>query len=318
MQGAGQSSVPTDDRPAFSPAYLRLLPDGGLARRAAEAQRRLLACNLCGRSCGVDRRSQLGGCRTGTTAQVASFGPHHGEEEVLRGWAGSGTIFFGSCNLHCVFCQNADISQTLGGSLMPASELAEVMLWLQARGCHNINLVSPTHVVPMILEAVAEAAGRGLHLPLVYNTGGYDSLETLALLDGVVDIYMPDMKYAEADVGLRLSGAKGYPAVNAAAVRAMQHQVGDLEIDGRGLAQRGLLVRHLVLPEGLSGTERILRFLAAEISPHTAVNLMAQYRPAYRADAIPELRRRTTAAEYDVAWQAGVEAGLTRLPLCSR
>ncbi len=318
MQGAGHASPPTPELGLITPAYLRLHSDATLAQRVARARRALLACNLCGRRCGVDRRSQLGGCRTGTIARLASYGPHLGEEDVLRGWAGSGTIFFGSCNLHCAFCQNADISQSQAGSLTPPAELADIMLWLQARGCHNINLVSPTHVLPMILEAVARAAGRGLRLPLVYNTGGYDSLEALELLDGVVDIYMPDMKYADAEVGFRLSGVQEYPAVNANAVRAMHRQVGDLVVDEQGLARRGLLVRHLVLPARLAGTEAIVRFLAHEVSPHTALNLMDQYRPAHRAHEVPELRRRTTGEEYRSAWQAAERAGLTRLALCSR
>ena len=300
------------------PAYRRLLADGSLSERVERARDMLLACDLCGRRCGVDRRSRLGACRTGTLARLASYGPHHGEEAVLRGWAGSGTVFFGSCNLHCVYCQNADISQSQSGRLTMASELAEIMLWLQARGCHNINLVSPTHVVPMILEAVAEAAVRGLRLPLVYNTGGYESPEALTLLDGVIDIYMPDMKYAEAEVGLRLSGVGDYPAVNQESVRAMHRQVGDLVVDENGLARRGLLVRHLVLPAGLAGSEWIMRFLATEVSPLTAVNLMDQYRPAHRAAEFPELRRHTTPEEYRAAWRAAEDAGLTRLGLCSR
>ncbi len=251
-------------------------------------------------------------------ARLVSYGPHHGEEDVLRGSAGSGTIFFGSCNLHCVFCQNAAISQAQTGSLVRAEELADVMLWLQARGCHNLNLVSPTHVMPMILQALAQAAERGLRLPLVYNTGGYDSLEALALLEGVIDIYMPDMKYADEALGRRFSAVADYPSVNTAAVREMHRQVGDLVIDGHGLAQRGLLVRHLVLPGGLSGTGAIVRFLASELSPHTALNLMDQYRPAHRAHEFPELRRPITTEEYATAWKLAVESGLTRLTLCSR
>jgi putative pyruvate formate lyase activating enzyme len=318
MQGAGQSWSRAGALPDIQPAFLRLHAAGALAARVKQAHQALLACNLCGRHCGVDRRTQLGACRTGTVARLASYGPHHGEEDVLRGWAGSGTIFFGSCNLGCVFCQNADISQAAAGSLTSADELADIMLWLQARGCHNINLVSPTHVVPMILEAVAAAAGRGLRLPLVYNTGGYDSRRALQLLEGVVDIYMPDMKYASAETGARLSGVPEYPAVNAAAIRAMHRQVGDLVLDARGLAVRGLLVRHLVLPNDLAGTEDILRFLATEISPHTALNLMDQYRPAHRAHEYPELRRRATTQEYRSAWLTAEHLGLTRLSLCSR
>ena len=318
MQGAGQASARLESPSDIQPAVLRLHAEGRLAARVELARQALLACNLCGRHCGVDRRTQLGGCRTGTVARLASFGPHHGEEDVLRGRAGSGTIFFSSCNLGCVFCQNADISQAPSGSLTPAEELADIMLWLQARGCHNINLVSPTHVVPMILEAVAEAAVRGLHLPLVYNTGGYESAEALALLDGVVDIYMPDMKYGDPEVAARLSGVQDYPACNALAVREMHRQVGDLELNARGLAVRGLLVRHLVLPNDLAGTEHVLRFLATEISPHTALNLMDQYRPAHRAREYPELRRQTTTEEYRSAWQTAERLGLTRLSLCSR
>jgi len=318
MQGAGHPSSQPEIWAPWMPAYRQLLADGTLSERMKQAWDILLACNLCGRRCGVDRRSRLGACRTGTLARLASYGPHHGEEAVLRGWAGSGTIFFGSCNLHCVYCQNADISQSHSGSLTPASELAKVMLWLQSRGCHNINLVSPTHVVPMILEAVAEAAVRGLRLPLVYNTGGYDSPEALALLDGVIDIYMPDMKYADPEVAARLSGVQDYPAVNAQAVCEMHRQVGDLVVDENGLARRGLLVRHLVLPAGLAGSERIMCFLANEISPHTAVNLMDQYRPAHCASEFPELRRRTTLEEYRAAWRSAEDAGLTRLGLCSR
>jgi putative pyruvate formate lyase activating enzyme len=318
MQGAGQPSSRAEIPALWVPAYRKLLADGVLPDRVQHARDRLLACNLCGRRCGVNRHRRLGACRTGPRARLASFGPHHGEEAVLRGWAGSGTIFFGSCNLHCVYCQNAEVSQSQSGSLTTACELAEIMLWLQARGCHNINLVSPTQVVPMILEAVAEAAMRGLRLPLVYNTGGYDSPEALALLDGVVDIYMPDMKYADPEVAARLSGVQDYPAVNAQAVLEMHRQVGDLVLDKAGLARRGLLVRHLVLPAGLSGTEAILDFLAAEISPHTALNLMDQYRPAHRASEFPELRRRTSSEEFRAAWRAAQDVGLTRLSVCSR
>lgn len=255
----------------------------------------------------------LGVCHTGEQARVSSFGAHMGEEDPLRGWRGSGTIFFTRCNLHCQYCQNHDISQTDDGDLMEPEELAAIMLRLQMHGCHNINLVSPSHVVPQILAAVLIAAGAGLRLPLVYNTGGYDALPTLALLDGVVNIYMPDMKYAGAAAGLRFSLTPDYPQVNRAAVKEMHRQVGDLQLDAGGLAVRGLLVRHLVLPAGLAGTEEVVRFLAQEVSPDTYLNVMAQYRPAYRASRYPELDRPITRAEHRAAVQAALDAGLHRL-----
>jgi putative pyruvate formate lyase activating enzyme len=236
-----------------------------------------------------------------------------GEEDPLRGWGGSGTIFFSRCNLHCQFCQNHDISQTDAGEFAQPQDIASMMLELQASGCHNINLVSPSHVVPQILAAVLLATQAGLRLPLVYNTGGYDSLETLALLDGVVDIYMPDMKYASAQTARHYSKIPNYPQVNQAAVRAMYNQVGDLQIDGRGLARRGLLVRHLVLPYNLAGTQEVVRFLAQEISRHTYLNLMDQYRPAFNARQFPKLNRRIKATEYSAAVQMAAEAGLERL-----
>ncbi len=296
------------------PSYVALWRNGVLARRVQAAYARLAACDICPRRCLVNRRAgELGICRTGERARISSFGPHHGEENPLRGWRGSGTIFFTRCNLHCQYCQNFDISQTDDGDAVEPEELAAIMLQLQAWGCHNINLVSPTHVVPQILAAVLIAVQAGLRLPLVYNTGGYDALATLALLDGVVDIYMPDMKYADAGLGLRYSLAPDYPAINQEAVKEMHRQVGDLQLDGRGLAVRGLLVRHLVLPGGLAGTEEIVRFLATEISPDTYLNVMAQYRPAYRASHHPELNRPITWAEYRAAVQAALDAGLHRL-----
>lgn len=234
---------------------------------------------------------------------------------MLSGWRGSGTIFFSWCNLGCVFCQNADISQHGEGREVDAGELSSLMLALERQGCHNLNLVSPTHVLPMALEALALASGAGLQLPLVWNTGGYDSAEALALLDGVVDVYMPDMKYADEGVGWRLSGAADYPRVNRDAVREMHRQVGDLLVDRDGLAVRGLLVRHLVLPEGLAGTGAVARFLAEEVSPDTYLNLMAQYHPCHRALGHGALGRRTTPAEYRAAADACRLAGLRRVEL---
>lgn len=293
------------------PAYRRL--GEGLVRRAERAAQALAACRLCGHGCGVDRRHARGRCQTGERAVVASYGPHHGEEAVLSGWRGSGTLFFSWCNLRCVFCQNAEISQYGEGREVDVDELARLMLALQAQGCHNLNLVSPTHVLPMVLGALAVAAGAGLRLPLVWNTGGYDSLEALALLDGVVDVFMPDMKFAAASVAERLSGAPDYPRVNRDAVREMHRQVGDLAVGRDGLAVRGLLVRHLVLPEGLAGTAAVAEFLAREISADTYLNLMAQYRPCHRAREHPPLDRGVTAAEYRAAVAVCRGAGLRRV-----
>ncbi len=298
---------------SFVPAYAAL-STSEFARRVSEAFAHLERCDLCAHACGVNRRQgEFGVCRTGMRAKVASYGPHFGEEDPLRGWRGSGTIFFGRCNLRCQYCQNYDISQSDAGEEVSTEELAAIMLDLQAMGCHNINLVSPSHVVAQILAAVQIAARDGLRLPLVYNTGGYDSLAALKLLDGVIDIYMPDMKYADAAVARRYSRAPDYPRLNQAAVREMHRQVGDLQIDAHGLVTRGLLVRHLVLPGGLAGTKEIVRFLATDISPATYLNLMDQYHPAYRAERYPELNRRLTREEYQAAIRMAREAGLWRL-----
>jgi putative pyruvate formate lyase activating enzyme len=296
----------------FEPAYLQLLRSGELKRRVAEAHARLEACDICARECGVNRRlgAEGAGCRTGERAVVSSHGPHFGEEEPLVGRGGSGTIFFSWCNLRCQFCQNYEISQVGIGHEVEPEDLARMMLSLQSQGCHNINYVSPSHVVPQILAGLLIAAEAGLRLPLVYNTGGYDSLETLALLDGVVDIYMPDMKYADPDVARRYSKISNYPAANQAAVKEMHRQVGDLTTDARGVAQKGLLVRHLVLPDGLAGTATIVRFLRDEVSPNTYINVMAQYRPCYRAHELPPLNRRIANQEYVEAVRLAQEAGL--------
>jgi putative pyruvate formate lyase activating enzyme len=307
--------MPHDSSPgAHEPAYLELLRSGELEHRARKALLRLASCDVCARACRVNRRQgELGACHTGVMARVSSYGAHLGEENPLRGWRGSGTIFFTRCNLHCCYCQNYDISQTDDGDEFGPEELAANMLWLQKAGCHNINLVSPSHVVPQILAALVVAAQAGLRLPLVYNTGGYDSLATLKLLDGVVDIYMPDMKYADEIVAERYSQVPNYPEVNRAAVREMHRQVGDLRVDHDGLATRGLLVRHLILPGGLAGTAEIARFLANEISRDTYLNLMDQYRPAYCAGGYPELNRRISRDEYLAAVRLALEASLHRL-----
>jgi len=299
----------------FEPAYLKILHSGELHRRIAEAYEHLSSCDLCGWECNVDRRARgkLGVCRIGEKAKVSSYGPHLGEEDPLRGWRGSGTIFFTRCNLHCQYCQNHEISQTDAGEEVEAEKIAAIMLELQARGCHNINFVSPSHVVAQILAAVLIAAQAGLRLPLVYNTGGYDSMTALKLLDGVIDIYMPDMKYASAQNALHYSKAKDYPQINQAAVKEMHRQVGDLQIDEHGLATRGLLMRHLVLPNGLAGTEEIVRFLADEISTNTYLNLMDQYRPAYQANQFPQLNRPITREEYQTAVKMAHDADIHRL-----
>jgi putative pyruvate formate lyase activating enzyme len=298
----------------FEPAYLAPLHSGELKNRVQQATQRLEKCDLCAWKCQVNRLAGIKGiCQTTDQARLASYGPHMGEEDPLRGWRGSGTIFFARCNLHCQYCQNYDISQTDAGALVEPQGLAAAMLELQSLGCHNINFVSPSHVVPQILAALLIAAQAGLHLPLVYNTGGYDSLETLQLLDGVIDIYMPDMKYASAQIARHYSRIPHYPESNQAAVKEMHRQVGDLQMDEHGLAQRGLLVRHLVLPNGLAGTAEIVRFLAQEISPNTYLNLMDQYRPSFNAGQFPKVNRPIRPQEYQEAVRLAQEAGLERL-----
>jgi putative pyruvate formate lyase activating enzyme len=305
----------TAEKPPFEPAYLRRLRSGELAERARLAREHLTDCDLCARYCHVNRLETTRGaiCRTGERAVVNSFGPHHGEEDCLRGRRGSGTIFFSWCNLRCVFCQNWEISWKGQGEKLGDAELAGIMLRLQNQGCHNINFVSPSHVVAQILAALVIAAERGLKLPLVYNTGGYDSPEALALLDGVIDIYMPDMKYGDSELARKYSHIRDYLRHNQAAVREMHRQVGDLVLDEDGIARRGLLVRHLVLPEGIAETGAVLRFLAEEISPDTYLNLMDQYRPCFKAARFPELDRRITSPEYEKALQLARRHGLTRL-----
>ncbi|UCG32473.1 MAG: hypothetical protein JSU68_12500 [Phycisphaerales bacterium] len=300
--------------PDFEPAYRRL-PQDELKARAEQAHERLADCDICAWNCHVNRLddSERGNCRTGERAIISGGHPHFGEEAPLVGHRGSGTIFFSWCNLRCQFCQNFDISQKGEGIEVDAEVLANIMLRLEMIGCHNINLVSPSHVVPQWLEALVLAAGAGLNLPIVYNTGGYDSPATLRLLDGIVDIYMPDMKYMDAAAAEKYSLVPDYPEVNQKAIKEMHRQVGDLVIDNRGVAQRGLLVRHLVLPENQAGTDRVVRFLAREISENTYVNIMDQYRPCYKADGLPPLDRRITRAEYDEAIRLAREAGLHRL-----
>ncbi len=296
------------------PSYCRLFRDGQLALRANKARERLRRCDVCPRHCQVNRLAEEKGfCQVGSRAFVASYGPHFGEETPLRGRGGSGTIFFGSCNLRCVYCQNYEISQLREGREVSARELAMMMLDLQRRGCHNINLVTPSHQVPQILEGLLLAAEEGLSVPLVYNTSSYDDLDTLEILDGIVDIYLPDFKYADAAIALRYSKVESYPAIARAAIKEMHRQVRDLVLDPEGVAIRGVLVRHLVLPEGLAGTATIMRFLAEEISVDTYVNIMDQYRPCHRAFLYPPLDRKITRDEFDEAVRLAKASGLHRL-----
>jgi putative pyruvate formate lyase activating enzyme len=298
---------------SFEPSYLALHRSGELAERARLAREHLADCDLCPRYCHTNRLETDKGavCRTGRRAVVHSFGPHHGEENPIRGRRGSGTIFFSWCNLRCVFCQNWEISQKGVGRAVEPDELATMMLQLQGQGCHNVNFVTPSHVVAQILEAVRIAAAEGLRLPLVYNTGGYDSLEALRLLDGVIDIYMPDAKYGDSETAHRYSHVRDYVEFNQAALREMQRQVGDLALDTDGVARRGLLVRHLVLPEDLANTERVIEFLARDISPHTRVNVMGQYHPCHRADRHPPLDRAIEVSEYQGALDVARRYGVT-------
>ena len=297
------------------PAYWQLRDSGELARRTAKAMQALQCCDLCARYCYVNRIESIKGavCHTGENAIVHSFGPHHGEENPLRGWRGSGTIFFSWCNLRCQYCQNWEISQKGVGREVTPQELADIMLSLQAQGCHNINFVSPSHVVAQIISAVNIAATQGLRLPLVYNTGGFDSLEALALLDGIIDIYMPDMKYGDSELAHRYSHVRHYVAVNHLVVKEMHRQVGDLVLDENGIAVRGLLVRHLVLPHHIAGTDSVLKFIAHEISTDTYINMMDQYYPCYRADEYPQLARTIDPAEYNEALRIAHHYSLHRL-----
>jgi len=299
---------------ALGPTYARS-DAADLKRRAREADECLASCHACPRECGAARRTGATGvCRTGRYARVSSAFPHFGEESCLVGTHGSGTIFFSRCNLGCVFCQNADISQSPAGELMGARAIADIMLQLQEIGCHNINFVSPSHVVPQVLEAVAEAVPRGLCLPLVYNTNAYDSVETLRRLDGVVDIYMPDFKFWSPESARRYCAAQDYPERARAALKEMHRQVGDLRWDRHGVAKRGLLVRHLVMPGLREESAAVFTFLAEEISPDTFVNVMGQYRPSHRVGPTEygEINRRLTHRDLEAACEHARRAGLWR------
>ncbi|MBN1220865.1 MAG: radical SAM protein [Anaerolineae bacterium] len=297
----------------FEPAYLALHRRGRLLQRAKEAVANLSECRVCPRDCKVNRLAdKTAVCKTGRYAQVSSYFAHLGEEDCLRGWRGSGTIFFNMCNLRCVFCQNYDISQVSRGQEVGPTELAAMMLELQDVGCHNINFVTPEHVVPQVLEALVVAVEAGLRLPIVYNTSAYDSLESLRLLDGVVDIYMPDFKFLDSKLSLRYLKAKDYGEVAGRVIKEMHRQVGPLKFDERGLAKRGVLVRHLVMPGLLEETRQILHFLAEEVAPDTYVNVMAQYRPAWKvsSEKYPEINRPLATSEYQEAVQIAQDMGL--------
>jgi putative pyruvate formate lyase activating enzyme len=298
----------------FEAGYLKLHREGELSRRIETLSQKLQDCDVCPHQCKINRlQEQTGKCKTGEKAQVSSFGPHFGEESPLVGRYGSGTIFFTNCNLSCVFCQNYDISHLGEGYEVKEGKIAELMVSLQNMGCHNINFVTPTHVVPQIVKALPAAIDHGLYIPLVYNTGGYDSVETLKLLDGIFDIYMPDLKYSDDKIAQRYCNAQDYCRVVKDAIREMHRQVGDLVTDERGIALRGVLVRHLILPEDLAGTKEAMRFIAEEISTNTYVNLMDQYRPCYKANEYPPLDRRITAREFEQAVRTARDFGITRL-----
>ncbi|MAE44174.1 MAG: radical SAM protein [Magnetovibrio sp.] len=299
----------------YLPGYIRLHEEGVLEQRVSEAIAGLGSCRVCPWNCEIDRLADKWKIfRTGRYARVSSHFPHFGEEDCLRGTRGSGTIFFAWCNLRCVFCQNFDISQQEAGSVISPKQLAAMMLQLQETGCHNINWVTPEHVVPQILEALPAAIEGGLKLPIVYNTSAFDSMESLRLMDGIVDIYMPDFKYWSPEQSKHYLKTPDYPHTARSAIREMHRQVGDLELDEQGMARKGLLVRHLVMPGGLEETREIMRFLAQKVSRNTYVNIMGQYHPAAKVDKkkFPEINRRTESREIQQAFEIASEEGLWR------
>jgi putative pyruvate formate lyase activating enzyme len=301
----------------FEPCYLRLEREGRLAGLENELWEIFRSCMLCPRRCGVNRiERETGFCSSSARLKVASFHAHFGEERPLVGTGGSGTIFFSNCNLLCCFCQNWEINHRGDGSYITHEDLAGMMLALQKRGCHNINLVTPTHVVPHIVKALRLAIPKGLSLPLVYNTGGYDSLDVIRKLDGIVDIYLPDFKYQDGALAAKYSsGASDYPEVAAATIKEMHRQVGELQVDPEAVAQRGLIIRHLVMPDNIAGTDRFVQWVAKELSADTRVNLMAQYHPEHKAFDYPEISRRITGEEWSQARAWARAAGLVHIDL---
>jgi len=299
---------------SIEPSYISTVAQGLLKEKIATAYNMLKSCVLCPRRCGVNRLAgETGTCNTGKLAWVSSYNPHFGEEDPLVGSRGSGTIFFTHCNLLCLFCQNFDISHQGNGEPVSDDELAAIMLTLQNQGCHNINFVSPSHVVPQILSAIEIAANKGLSVPLIFNTGGYDRVATLKLLEGVFDIYMPDFKFWDPQIAENACQAGDYPEIARRALLEMHRQVGDLHVDAHGIARHGLLIRHLVLPDGLAGTRKIMKFIAQKLSRYSYVNIMSQYRPCGRADEVKGLNSTLTTDEYYMAVQAAKEEGITRL-----
>lgn len=293
------------------PKYLKAYQDGILAKRADKIYQALSNCNICPRNCQVNRLDKgLGLCKTGSKAKVYSYFCHYGEEPAISGEKGSGTIFFSNCNLRCVYCQNFEFSQVGRGREVEEGELASFMLELQKEGCHNINFVSPTHVIAQILKALILAVEGGLNIPLVYNTSGYDSLETLKLLDGIFDIYLPDARYADGEIALRYSQAGDYPAINQTALKEMHRQAGVAKLDENGIITSGLIIRHLVLPNKLSSTDKIMPFIADALSKDTYISLMSQYFPCHKAKDYPELARRLTPEEYREAVDTMHSCGL--------
>ena len=298
----------------FQPGYINLYKTGKLLERVEKAQGLLKGCQICPRRCKVNRlENKMGMCKIGRLLKVSSYNPHFGEESPLVGMYGSGTIFITSCSLGCVFCQNYDISHLGEGYEVSLERFAQMMIELQSMGCHNINFVTPSHVVPQILEALPLAVRESLKIPLVYNTGGYDLVETLQLLEGVFDIYMPDFKFSDREVAARLCKARDYPQVAMEAIKEMHRQVGDLVVNDRGIAERGLIVRHLVMPNGLAGTRKVMQFLAREISTNTYVNIMDQYHPCGYAHTYSEINRRISHEEFENSLQIAREEGIHRL-----
>lgn len=298
---------------AFEPCYIALYDSGDLEPRIEQLMSILESCTLCPRECQVNRlQGERGVCEAGNTLKVSSAFPHFGEEPPLVGQHGSGTIFLTHCNLRCAFCQNYDISHLEEGEEISSEGLARSMVALQQRGCHNINFVTPTHFAPQIISALPKAIEMGLKVPLVYNCGGYESLKVIKLLENIVDIYMPDMKFADPEVARKYCNATDYPEVVKVVLKEMHRQVGILHINQRGIAERGVLIRHLVMPEGLAGTEATMRFIAGELSKDSYVNIMSQYHPHYRASHYPELNRRITRQEFQDAIALARGFGLHR------
>ncbi len=296
----------------YIPQYIELHKSGELDKRIKEIEKIYKSCTLCPHNCKIDRSvNKNGKCCSGMLPAVSSASPHFGEEPPLVGYSGSGTIFFTSCNLHCIYCQNYDISQMHIGQEISYDDLAGIMIDLQKRGCHNINFVTPTHMIYQILRSLKTAIAKGLNIPLVYNSGGYDSVETLILLDGVIDIYMPDFKYFNDKTGEALSGIKSYPQIAKMAITEMYRQTGDLKLDENGTAYKGLLIRHLVLPSHTNESKHILEFVL-NLSKNTYLNIMDQYRPEYRAAENSALTRRISSEEYFEVVDYANKLGLTR------